>query len=89
MATPDLVRYVQWIVTGELNYRWYNKFHKDNKYLKWAFFLHTYIDQFLHENMGGKDWWKLPPKGRLHWEVLGWVILFLIFEELWIIFGIS
>jgi hypothetical protein len=78
MAIPDAVNIAEYLYYGKNRWRWYNQIHMYNKMLVLIFYPHVKPDHFTHANMGGKDWWLLPPEGRLHWEVRGWCVLLLM-----------
>ena len=78
MALPDLLHLAESIYRGRWVWNWYNKVHRGGFWF-YAFYPHTKPDQYLHANMGGEDWWKPPPEGRLQYEVISWVILIIIY----------
>jgi len=72
MALPDLAAYAEFIYNGfEVSWQWYHYFHSH-----WFFAPHWIPDLWTHGE--GKDWWILPPEGRAHWEIIGWIIILAI-----------
>jgi hypothetical protein len=69
---PDVIGYAGNVVKG--NYEWYNKAHKDWKWLRWLppYGLHIWLDSFTHGP--GKRWWV----ERIWAEILSWIIVITI-----------
>jgi len=79
MLLPDLLHLIESAIKRRWTWYWYNQVHKYDTIWFYVFYPHTKPDRYLHENMGGKDWWRLPPEGRLQYEVISWVVLIIIY----------